>query len=150
VSGPTSDMLDGLARMLDTAGVAVYRPSDGATYAADETAISFKDLPPDPDRVVVITPANTPATTPVITYGQRIVQLRFRGTAVATDVDDLADAAFVVLHGAADLTFGSVHVTQILRFSSIPLGMDEQDRRWQRSDNYLLDVDWPTSANRPL
>lgn len=149
MSGPTTDLVTGSAAMLAAAGVGTYR-ADGSIYLPAETAITFKDLPPEPDRVIAITTHSARADHPVITYGQRIVQFRFRGLpGDPNDVDDLADAAFAVLHAAENLTFGSVHVTQILRFSSIPLGMDEQDRRWQRADNYLFDVDWPTSVNRP-
>lgn len=150
MSGPTTDMVGGIAQLLAAAGIAVYRP-DGLVYTADETAITKKDLPPAPDRVIAITAYGAGDDQPVITYGQRFVQLRFRGAAGdPDDVDDLADAAFDALHGRENLTFGSVHVTQILRFSSVPLGMDEQSRRWQRADNYQLDVDWPSSATRPL
>ncbi len=42
----TVDLLDGLARLLDTAGVGTYRP-DGV-YAAGETAITIAATPPCP------------------------------------------------------------------------------------------------------
>lgn len=149
MSGPTTDLTDGIAALLVAAGVAVYRPT-GPAYTDGETVITKKDLPPAPDRVIAITSYGVADDQPLITYGQRLLQLRFRGVAGdPDDVDDLADAVFAVLHGAEDLTFASVHVAQILRFSSFPLGMDEQSRRWQRADNYQLDVDWPTSTNRP-
>jgi len=144
----TGDILAGLASMLATAAVATYR-ADGTRYLASETAVTFKDLPPAPDRVVCLSPFGATADQPVITYGQQRVQLMMRGTQNPTDVDDLADAAFAALHGAANLTFGSVHVVQILRENTIPLGMDEQSRRWLRSDNYVLDVDLPVSTFRP-
>lgn len=144
----TGDILDGVARLLDAAGVATYR-SDGSAYLATETAITFKDLPPTPDRVIALA-AFGASDQPVITLGSQQIQVRARGTSDPRDVDSILDAAFVALHGASNLTFGSVHVVQILRVNTIPLGMDEQDRRWQRSDNYALDVDLPTSANRPI
>lgn len=144
----TRDILDGLARMLDAAAVVTYRP-DGTAYLAGETALTFKDLPDAPDRVIALAPFNANSDQPEITLGNQKIQVRGRGTADPSDVDDLLDDAFQVLHGAADLWFGSVHVVQILRDNTIPLGMDEQSRRWQRADNYSLDVDLPTSANRP-
>lgn len=145
---PTSDLLNGVAQMLATAGVATYH-ADGSPYASTDTAVWFKDLPPTPDRAVVISPWGYGDDQPVITYGRRMLQLKFRGTSDPTDVDSLADAAFAALHGATNLTFGTLHVVQILRVNSIPLGMDEQSRRWMRSDNYALDVDDPVSAYRP-
>jgi hypothetical protein len=148
VTGDILDILDGVARLLDGASVGTYR-SDGTTYSTSETAITFKDLPPAPDRVIALT-AFGASDQPQITLGSRQVQLRARGTSDPRDVDAILDAAFVALHGAENLTFGSVHVVQILRLNTIPLGMDEQDRRWQRADNYMLDVDLPTSTNRPI
>lgn len=145
----TRDVVDGLARMLVTATVATYR-SDGSPYLASETGVLFKDLTSTPDRVVVLNAYGTADDNPQWTLGRRLVQARFRGTADPLDVDALADAAFNVWHGATNLTFGSVHVVQILRVSSIPLGRDEQDLRWQRADNYALDLDYPTTANRPI
>lgn len=145
----TNDLLDGLAQMLAAAGVGVYHP-DGSGYAANETGILFKLLPPSPDRVIVLTAFGANSDQPRITLGNQPVQLRFRGGPDPRDVDLIGDAAFTVLHGAEDLWFGSVHVIQILRTNSIPLGQDEQDSRWQRGDNYSLDVDYPTSANRPI
>lgn len=144
----TGDILAGIAVMLDAASVATYR-ADGTAYLASETAVTFKGLPSSPDRVIALAPWGATADQPVITYGQQRVQLMMRGTAVPTDVDDLADAAFAALHGATDLMFGSVHVVQILRENTIPHGMDEQSNRWLRSDNYVLDVDLPTSTYRP-
>lgn len=145
----TTDLLNGIAQMLADAGV-VTRRTDGSDFTDGETALSFKNLPATPDRVVVLSPFGAHSDQPQITLGTQPIQVRCRGTSDPWDVEDLADAAFDVLHGAANLTFGSVHVVQILRVNSIPLGMDEQDQRWQRSDNYDIDVDLPTTANRPI
>lgn len=146
-----SDLLDGLARTIAAAGLATYR-SDGSAYQAGETAVTFKDTPPDPDRVVVLSAYTSTGDEPLITLGRQPVQVKCRGAADdALDVDTLADSIFDLLHGATNLTFGALHVAQILRTSgNIPLGMDEQSRRWMRSDNYYLDVDYPTTANRPI
>lgn len=143
----TTDLLHGLAQMLADAGVVTYN-SDGTPYTAGQTGLFFKDMPPDPDRVVVLTPFGANSDQPLITLGHQPVQVRCRGTADPLDVDTLADAVFTVLHGATNLTFGSVHVVQILRTNSIPLGMDEQSLRWERSDNYGIDVDLPASTYR--
>lgn len=144
----TADLLHGLAQMLADAGVVTYN-ADGTPYTSGQTGVLFKDMAPDPDRIVVLSPFNANSDQPLITLGRQPVQVRCRGNADPLDVDTLADDVFTVLHGATNLTFGSVHVVQILRVNSIPLGVDEQSLRWERSDNYDIDVDLPTSANRP-
>lgn len=145
-----SDLLHGIAQMLDDAAVATYR-SDGSAYLPGETAVFFKNMPADPDRVVVLSTYGANSDQPEITLGRQPVQVKVRGNLTpATDVDDIADAIFDVLHGATDLTFGAMHVVQILRESNMPMPMDAQSRRWLRSDNYYLDVDYPVSANRPI
>jgi minor capsid protein len=143
----TSDLLNGIAAATATAGLAVIR--DGTDFLSSETALTFKNLPANPDRVVCLTPFGANSDQPEIPLGIQPVQARFRGTADPRDVDELADAFFALWHGAINRTFGSVHVVQILRTSSIPLGMDEQSRRWERSDNYDCYLDYPTTANRP-
>jgi hypothetical protein len=44
--------------------------------------------------------------------------------------------------------YGSVHVIQILRASTVPLGLDDLQRD-ERSDNYALDVNPPATSARP-
>lgn len=146
---PTGDMLNGLALLLVAAGLGVYRTT-GAVYTAGETGITFKNMPSEPDRLICLTAYGAHSDEPTVTLGNQPVQVKMRGLAgSATDVDDLGDGVFAALHGATDLTFGSVHVVQILRLSSLPLGMDEQERRWLRSDNYSVDVDYPGTPLRP-
>lgn len=145
----TSDLVTGLAQYLATAGLATYR-ADGTPYTSGETALYFNDMPASPDRVVALT-AYATTDQAVVTLGAVRVQVRTRGLANdVLDVDTLADSIFTLLHGAVNLTFGTMHVVQILRVSSATLGMDDQSRRWMRSDNYHLDVDYPTTPNRSL
>lgn len=144
-----TDLLAGMAGMLDTADVGTYR-QDGTAYADGETAVEFKYLPTEPDRAVALTAYGATEDHPSIPLGRQSVQAKFRGLPDDDlDVDQLADDAFAVWHGATDLTFGSVHVIQILRASQIPLGRDEQGRRSLRADNYYVDLDYPPTPNRP-
>lgn len=139
------DVMLGIAQLGDTAGVWDYDP---AGYDASETGAFFKKMPDTPDRCVVIT-AYTIANLPNQPLDKMNVQIRFRGLPDnETDVDELGGAAFALLHGLTDRTFGGVHVTQMLQKSSLPMGLD-QNNRWERSDNYTLDVDVPATANRP-
>lgn len=144
----TSDLLDGLAAILDSAAITVDKT--GSNYLPGDTALTFKNLPASPDRVVCLSPFGANSDHPEIPMGVQPVQVRVRGTSDPRDVDELADSVFAVLHGAINRTFGSVHVVQVLRTSSIPLGMDDQSRRWERSDNYDCYMDYPTSTNRPI
>ncbi|WP_200930842.1 hypothetical protein, partial [Microbacterium sp. Leaf351] len=65
-----------------------------------------------------------------------------------TDVDDLLDPIFTVLHGLTGITVGSQTVIQCLRRISAPMGTD-QSKRWERADQYYLDVDAPPTDLRP-
>jgi Bacteriophage minor capsid protein len=78
---------------------------------------------------------------PKIGTGIRMLQLMFRagGPDNTHDVDDLADQAFVLLHGVAGRMFGSVSVALIYRQSWVSLGLDDA-HRWVRSDNYSLQI----------
>jgi hypothetical protein len=143
-------MLAGVAQLLDSSAVGVFDLNRIWNATDTETAILFKDMPPIPNRVISLSPFGADSDQPEITLGRQQIQVRGRGTSDPRDVDDLLDAAFTVLHGATNLTFGSVHVVQILRINTIPMGMDEQARRWHRADNYALDVDYPTTPNRPI
>jgi hypothetical protein len=144
--GYTNDLLDGLAQTVAAAGIATYR-SDGTAYLTTETALSFKNMPDQPDKAIVLTGYGT-QDSPNQALGQERVQFWFRGPAAdARVVDDLADSVFLLLQGATHLQFGTCHVIQILRISTIPGGQDES-RRWERTDNYAIDVNPPATANR--
>jgi hypothetical protein len=144
----TFDLIAGLAQLLEDAGLVTYR-SDGTNYTPTETGVGYKYMPELPNRFVTLTPYGANNDQPVTTLGNQPVQVKMRGTADPQDVDDLGDGIFQALHGVTDRMFGSVHVVQILRVSSIPLGMEEQARRWLRSDNYSIDVDLPGTPLRP-
>jgi hypothetical protein len=105
-------------------------------------------MPASPDRVITLTAVNQgdDITMPL---GQVMVQVRGRGLPNRpTDVDDLLDSIFAVLHGTTNLVFGSVTVVQMNRKVSVPMGMDDS-KRWERVDQYYLDLDFPPTANRP-
>jgi hypothetical protein len=139
----TRDLLYGIAGMLN--GVAVdltwLGPGTG-------TGILMKTMPDSPDRCIVLNviPQNDNIT---IAYGEVDVQLAARGARNnPLDVDDILDAAFVILHGAKAIVCGSVTITQMNRFSSIPMGQDQLVRN-ERVDKYRLTLDYPTTTLRP-
>lgn len=141
------DLLTGAAAMLAAAGVGVYR-ADGSAYLSTETAIVFAESPPSPDRVVMMQCVALTDET-VFPAGVWMLQLYFRGLpGNMLDVHDLGDAAFDVLQGAKNVTFGSVVVDQILRQGSVPNGQDSS-KRWTRIDRYMLNVNTAPTVNRP-
>lgn len=131
----TRDLLAGLRDELIAAGVT--------------TPIFYKELPTTPDRVIALT-AYSSADEATVALSHIRVQVWFRGAVnTSLDPDDLADDVFDVLHGLMNRTYGGVHLVQCFRVSSVPLGVDG-NKRSQRSDNYEIDVDFPTSAARPF
>lgn len=144
----TSDILDGAAQLIANAGAAVYH-ADGTPYADTDTGIFFKGMPDKPDRCLVLATYTVQGESPAGTTATIGLQVRSRGLAnPVTDVDDLADAAKNALQGATGLTWGSVTVAQIRRMTMVPAGMDPL-KRWERFDNFYLDVDLPHTPLRP-
>jgi hypothetical protein len=141
--GWTSKLLTGLAEHLAANGVGVWHP-DGSAYAAGETGILIRSIPPTPDRIVTL------AAYPVaagyvglsdITVG---IQVRLRGGTDPRDCDDLADDIFDLLDSTSHLTLGGIAVVQLYRQSYASLGQDG-NRRWEASHNYYADAMRPTS-----
>lgn len=140
------DLAVGFATTLSGSGVGVFSPT--GAYAPTDTAIVFKDMPPAPDRMIVLTAV--PLTdAEVIPLGKVLVQVKMRGAPNnSLDVDDLGDAVFDLMHGATNLVFGSTHAIQVFRNSSVPMGIDSA-RRWLRTDHYYVDLDYAATTNRP-
>lgn len=143
----TSDILTGVATLIAGAGLSISYNADGR-YTGSQTGIYMKTSPPAPDRIVVLTAVNQgdDITMPL---GQVMVQVKGRGLPnKPLDVDDLLDGIFVRLHGTTNLTFGTTTVIQCNRRVSVPMGEDDR-KRWERIDQYYLDVDFPATNNRP-
>jgi hypothetical protein len=136
------DLVDGLARLLDTAGVATYRP-DGV-YAPTDTAITDTVLPDSPDRAVVLTAYDT-ADSAQLTDCTVFVQVRTRAGLDPREVAALDEAAFAVLHGLRDQQLGTAHVGLITRQNTAPLGADSLGRH-ERTSNYTARAQRPPSA----
>lgn len=140
----TADLLAGIAGEIEAPGIAI-RSDVG--WTAGQTAITYALMPADPDRVVTLTIYGA-SDHPSQPLGSVNLQVRSRGVPEQPlDVDALDDAVFAVLQGLTDRTYGSAHVIQVLRKSSMPLGVDANSR-WERSSNYVLDVDYPATPLR--
>lgn len=141
-----TDLLTGIAQTLAAAGVGAF---GAGPYASTDTAIVFGEMPAQPDRCIGLTvySAQDNAT---VNYTQYRVQVWARGVPnVSTDAADIQCAVFDALHGLTSQQWGSVWVSQVTRYSLIPAGVDA-NRRSERSDNYLLRVNPPNTAHRPL
>lgn len=120
------------------------------TYDDDTTGtvqVSIGQAPDQPDRVVVVDSFGT-FDQPTVAMSEIYVQLRFRGRRdTPLDTKGLASRAHTVLGGRTDTTLGGVFCPTIYRDSSAQLGRDTT-RRWQRTDNYTITVDLPSTGNR--
>ena len=124
-------------------GLSAYVSANGITDPG-----FMKALPTGPDRCYAVT-AYTASDEAKVALSHIRVQFWFRGIVNdSLDVDELGDSFFNLLHGIEHVQFGTAHVNQMLRVSSIQLGADTAKRN-ERSDNYELDVDVPVTSGRP-
>jgi hypothetical protein len=135
------DIVDGLARLLDTAAVATYRPT--GIYAATETAITDTAMPDSPDRAVVLTAYDT-TDDPALTDCTVFVQVRTRAGLDPREVAALDEAAFAVLHGLRDQQLGAARVQLMKRDNTASMGADSLGR-YERTSNYTLRAQRPQS-----
>lgn len=147
----TEDLLTGLAVHLDAHGVGRWQPS-GAYTAPSPPPITLRTLPDAFDRAYAlgsyVEVEEEDAGLSDVTVG---VQIRSRGTTDPDTVEEVADAAWELLHGARMLTLGSgagaVHTSLIYRRSTALLGVDRHGR-YERSCNYFVFASRPNS-HRP-
>ena len=144
MSGYTSSLLDGIAGLLEEAGVGVFRPDDVVT---DPDTGLFRGVMPDtPERAIGITayPVEDTDRTDT-TIG---VQLRMRAGRGPDAVDDLADAVRDALHMRRHYVVGGISVVLSWRESQAWIGQDAHGRmeltsnyyfRTSRAGTYLID-----------
>lgn len=139
--GWTSQLIANLAQHLHNAGVGVWRPS--GSYASGETAIVVRDIPPSPDRLIVLAPyvvVTAQRDLQDVTVG---VQARIRGTTDPRVCEDISDTLFELLDGAKHVVLGDIRTVQIYRQSYGSLGQDG-NKRWEASHNYYVEAMRPT------
>jgi hypothetical protein len=143
VTGYEADLLDGLATFIAAGGIGVtYSPP----YTSGQTGTFFSKMPDAPDRCVVLTgyPVTDHPNQALSVIG---VQIRTRGTTDPFDVGNLDTAIFQLVQGLTHRTFGTCHVIQMLRKSSVPMGLDSANR-WERASNYYADINPPATPYR--
>ena len=140
------DLLTGIAQMISDSSIAVYKPA--GAYDAAETGVVFGGWPQSPDACVVLN--YTPVTdATMVPMGKGILEVHSRGSAGDPfGATEIASPIFDLIHGMTDHWFGSAHIIQLLRDHVAPLEMDAS-KRYKRVDIYYVDVDAPSTVNRP-
>lgn len=133
----TTDLLDGLARLIAGAGVGVYR--DTGIYTTGEVGITVTAVPDQPDQIIAITPYDVDSTSGTTDVVQG-VQFRFRAGPDPRVVIDREDVVFELLHGREHTEVGGVHVALTWRQSSAWIGKDPRGRNELTANYYLRAV----------
>jgi hypothetical protein len=145
-SSPTSDLIVGFARTLDSAGIGLtyaedtgYGPDDVAIVEATERVL-------DNAQVVLNWVALDDDVD--VTQGTGILQVGIIGLpGDRRSPNDISWAVFGVLQQLTGAVFGSVSITDCWRQSSVPMGTDERDRT-SRADQYRVTVEYPPTSHR--
>lgn len=145
MSGSISDVLNGVATLLDANSIGVYETT--GTYASTDWAITLDLIPPAPDNCITIRAYVLSADPYPVASGLIGLQFVVRSLSRSNERDK-QDAIFQLLHAREDDTFGSVHVALTQWRSAVPLGLDDNFRS-ESTSNYSLMVDYPPTSNRP-
>jgi hypothetical protein len=131
--GYTSDLILGLADLLDSEGVGTY--SETTPPAPGDTLIVLRSMPDAPDRAICLTPyqVDDDVTTDTVTG----VQIRCRAGADPVDVLDLGDQVLALLHNRRGYQLRSVRVAVSWRQSEVLLGQDAHGRDERTSNFYF-------------
>lgn len=135
MSGEThdADLLTGLAELLAAEGVGVYTPD--SVLPAGSTGIVLGKTPDEPDRAIGLTPY--PVTDDDSTDAVTGVQARMRAGSNTTDLVQLSNDVFRVLHNRTDYQVRGVQVEVSWRNSQAWIGQDTHGRM-ELSANYYV------------
>lgn len=139
------ELVQQIAGLLDTAGVAVYKPS--SPYAASDTAVMFGEIPTEPDRCVAV---NVYDSSDDPRYPRSDVRVQFYMRGVPNnplDVVDLAAGVFDTFQSLQDATLGTLHLIDCKRLVVSDQGVDA-NLRSERADSYQFRLDVPATALR--
>ncbi|MFE3905433.1 minor capsid protein [Streptomyces sp. NPDC059153] len=134
-----ADLLDGIARYLDAAGLLDYDP----TGRTGDTFVEA--MPPTPDLAVSLALYDGPAPDARDDVEQRRLQVRTRGTADPRVSRTRAEALYRALHGRTgiELPDGTWLILAAARGTPAPMGTDSNGRH-EHVVNLDLDVAGPT------
>src|SRR6266545_3974652 len=117
--GFTTDLLTGVAQLLDAETAAVWDPY--GTYAADQIGIVLGVPTQSPDSLIALS-AYGNIDDAALSDSTVQVQVRLRGPdADPRPADDLADAVFDALQGKHGAMLGPVRLVYARRNSTFPL-----------------------------
>lgn len=146
--GWTVDLLTGLAEHLAANDVGLWQPDTPYDPAGTVPAIVLRSLPDAPGRAIALSAyGDADRENAGLNDVTQAVQIRSRGTTDPSDVEQIADAVWDLLHGAEMLTLGAVRTVKIYRRSTALLGTDTAGR-WERTCNYYVMAARP-NAHRP-
>lgn len=138
-----TNLADGLGQWLATQEIGSWA-ANGVYADSNQTAIVVQAVPQSPDRLVTLT---LYGIGDAANFSDSAVGLQVRTRWAGRDpraVNNLAGRLFDALHGIEHLTVGGVHIVQVRRLSWVSLGTDGTGR-WSRSDNYALDLHYPST-----
>ena len=137
--GFTSDLLTGLAVMLDAAGAVTWTPSGAVDTAADPAPLFLGIYPDQPDVAAALATYSTGGDEPTLSGSEIMLQVRTRASAAdITSGDALDDAIAQQLLGHYPVTLSTgIVVSVITRSSGSPIGRDAAGRL-ERTTNYRL------------
>lgn len=139
------DLAEGIAQMLNDAGLGTYDPTNTAVLTG--TAIVIGDLPDAPASAIGLSPypVSDNASLPEAVVG---VQIMVRGTALdLRPVLIACDAILDLLQADSAFALNGHPVANIWRQNSTPPGRDALGR-YYRADSYYLSVTRPNTAYR--
>lgn len=137
----TTSFLEGIAQLLEDAGVAAW--DTAGKYAASTTGIYIVGIPDGAPSGIALARYTVDDT--LHGHGTQGLQVRCRGTQDPRTAESLADTVFDALHGLTDhLLAGpeAITVAKAWRQSHAPIGTDSSGR-WETSSNFYVLTDRP-------
>jgi hypothetical protein len=141
-----TDLLTGLASVIDGAGLGIYDPDRVWTAADTATAVVLAVVPQAPDNLIALTPY--PVLDGSLLADSTVgVQIRCRAARDPLVALRRSGALFDLLHDLGGVALGSIWLALMTRQSGVFAGQDA-NQRCETSDNYYCRVNWPTQ-HRP-
>lgn len=131
-----NDLTDGLARLIASTGLALYR--DTGIYTAAETGITVMVLPDTPDRLLCLSHYVVEDTD--TDTGIDAVQIRMRAGRDPREVNDWGDSLRDLLHHRRHFDLGPVRCSLAWRQSQAQMGQDAKGRAELAANYYFRTV----------
>lgn len=136
MSSHDADLLQGVAELLDAAGIGAYDPA--GVLPADGTGIALGKVPDGPDRCLGLTPY--PVADDDSTDSVTGIQARMRWGTDALALGQLAEDVFTALHNRRSYSVRGVQVEISWRNSQAWIGPDSRGRMELTANYYFRTV----------